>query len=223
MTESAISTPTPGLRARKREATRRAITARARTLTAERGLNGFTVEELCECVDISRRTFFNYFPSKEDALIGHLFDEFPTAAIKEFLTGPESGAERGPHGLTTTLLRDLFRLSCAMVDELNLSREEIKELMAAMHKEPTLMMKILGSAPIREKEFASLIAQREGLPPDDLMAATAGALFGLCSHRASLEFFAADNTRGYPELLLKHLRSAQQLFNYSDLHLEGTP
>ena len=59
-----------GLRERKRAATRTAITAVARSLTAEHGLNGFTVEEVCEAAGISRRTFFNYFQSKEDAIIG---------------------------------------------------------------------------------------------------------------------------------------------------------
>ena len=46
------------------------LTAVSRRLTAERGLNGFTVEELCAEVGISRRTFFNYFPSKDEAVIG---------------------------------------------------------------------------------------------------------------------------------------------------------
>src|SRR6476660_5993038 len=66
-----------GLRERKRAATRAAITAVARSLTAERGLNGYTVEEVCEQAGISRRTFFNYFPAKEDAILGHVDDDLP--------------------------------------------------------------------------------------------------------------------------------------------------
>ncbi|MDD0857104.1 TetR family transcriptional regulator [Arthrobacter alpinus] len=100
MTESAKPQhcQTQGLRARKREATRSAITARARALTAQDGLNGFTIEQLCEDVGVSRRTFFNYFPSKEDAIIGHLLDEFPAGAMAEFLAGaaPDTGVERAP-------------------------------------------------------------------------------------------------------------------------------
>ncbi|WP_449372113.1 TetR/AcrR family transcriptional regulator [Arthrobacter psychrolactophilus] len=56
MTESAKLCQPQGLRARKREATRSAITAAARRLTSQNGLNGFTIEQLCEQVGVSRRT-----------------------------------------------------------------------------------------------------------------------------------------------------------------------
>ena len=45
--------------------TRAALVARARHLTAREGLTGFTIQELCDQVGVSRRTFFNYFPTKE--------------------------------------------------------------------------------------------------------------------------------------------------------------
>lgn len=221
MTESANFCRPQGLRARKREATRSAITARARVLTAEQGLNGFTIEQLCEDVGVSRRTFFNYFPSKEDAIIGHLLDEFPAEAMAAFLAGAE-GAERGPAGVTTTLLEDLFRLTCAMAEQMNFTREHIHQLIAAMKKEPAVMMKMMGSAHEREREFADLIAQREQLAADDPVALMAAALFGTCSQRASKAFFSEDNTAGYPELLAANLRTAQQLFTFSHMTFEGT-
>ena len=76
-----------GLRERKRAATRAAITAVARSLTAERGLSGYTVEEVCERAGISRRTFFNYFPAKEDAILGHVDDDFPEEVVARFMAG----------------------------------------------------------------------------------------------------------------------------------------
>ena len=82
-----------GLRERKRAATRAAITAVARSLTSERGLNGYTVEDVCEQAGISRRTFFNYFPTKEDAILGHVDDEMPEDVFEEFLRGGTAFAD----------------------------------------------------------------------------------------------------------------------------------
>lgn len=63
-----IVCPPEGLRERKRRATRRALQDAALRLVAEHGLEAVTVEDISRVVDVSSRTFFNYFPTKEDAL-----------------------------------------------------------------------------------------------------------------------------------------------------------
>ena len=60
----------PGLRERKRLATRRAILVAAITVVHERGLEAATVDEIARIADVSPRTFFNYFSSKEEAIVG---------------------------------------------------------------------------------------------------------------------------------------------------------
>lgn len=65
-----MSGHTIGLRERKRLATRRAIQLAVLDLTAEKGFERVTVDEVSERADISPRTFFNYFPSKEEAALG---------------------------------------------------------------------------------------------------------------------------------------------------------
>ncbi|OFT34898.1 TetR family transcriptional regulator [Corynebacterium sp. HMSC08A12] len=59
-----------GLRERKRLETRLRIEDEATRLFLDRSFDGVTLEEICEAADISRRTFFNYFSSKEHVAVG---------------------------------------------------------------------------------------------------------------------------------------------------------
>jgi AcrR family transcriptional regulator len=65
-----MTTETLGLRERKRLETRAQLERAAVRLAIEVGLENTTVDAICAAVPVSPRTFFNYFESKEDAILG---------------------------------------------------------------------------------------------------------------------------------------------------------
>lgn len=76
------------LREQKRLKTRLRIEDAATHLVDERGFADVTVEEICEAAGISRRTFFNYFDSKDSAVLGNPSREFSEDQKSYFLETP---------------------------------------------------------------------------------------------------------------------------------------
>lgn len=64
----------PGLRARKKQERRRTIEAAALDLVEEHGFDGTTVDQIAAAADIAPRTFFYYFPTKEDVVLADYSD-----------------------------------------------------------------------------------------------------------------------------------------------------
>lgn len=79
-----------GLRERQRRETLHQLHEAALALALEGGLHAATVDAIAERAGVSRRTFFNYYPSKEDAILGVSAPVVPQEALDAFLAAGDA-------------------------------------------------------------------------------------------------------------------------------------
>jgi AcrR family transcriptional regulator len=181
---TAAGLPTkPGLRERKKQQTRDTIARVALELFAERGYDETTLAEIAEAADVSPRTIFSYFDSKEEIL----FCEAPPelGRLKDTLE------QRPDDSTTIDTLRDLLS-SMAPPDELAKLRKQI------ITGSPELKLKMRARVAELEPILVESFAKDLDTDPDDiralLIAASATAAFTAVHDRLDAEGAGAEVT-----------------------------
>lgn len=80
-------------------ATARAIEVAAVRLASEHGAAALTVDQICAEAGVKQRTFFNHFPTKEDALLGSELPALDEQRVREYLSDPHAPVLTGVIGL----------------------------------------------------------------------------------------------------------------------------
>ncbi|WP_241534787.1 TetR/AcrR family transcriptional regulator [Clavibacter michiganensis] len=205
-----------GLRERRRAETSATLTTLARRLTAEHGLAGFTVEELCEQAGVARRTFFNYFASKEDAVFGRPA-RLDTADLEEAFVaaGPSRGvasrATTSPDATPSDLLADLADLCLQRWARLDTDGTSVKDMHAAFRREPGLLVRALDASIEDEASDVRLVERREGLPEGDLRASVVVQVMAALGRASAREFLAPGNADPIELLLRRRLDALREI------------
>lgn len=185
-----------GLRARKQRETRAAIHRAAVGLALEHSPDAATVAEICDRANVSERTFFNYYPGKEDAFIG-LHDGLPsTAELDEFRSGTSDD-----------LLGDTFQLLLAVFSPSNDGLMLQRRALVTAH--PELLQRQWARLIGVEKRVADVVADRmrasgafEHL--SDIPSA-ARVLVTTCSGVLRLSIREAVDLGSYPTDIERHI------------------
>jgi AcrR family transcriptional regulator len=172
----------PGLRERKKQETRTALSWAVIRLSAERGWRNVTIADAAAAANVSERTFRNYFSSKGEAVTARHFDRMLQVAaglrarpageplwdaITSAVAGPFAGGE--PPGREWT---GAIRL---MLSEMEVQGEFLKATAGVQH------------------ELAAAVAERTGADAEgDLYPALVAAAVGAAITAAMEQWLRAD-------------------------------
>jgi AcrR family transcriptional regulator len=181
---SCLGPQPPGRRERKKQRTREALIDAAFALFAEKGFDATTVEEIADAVDVSSRTFFRYFASKEDVAL--TFQEEQTRAVTEVLA-----ARPADEPIMTALRRTVVEIARACeAGELGFEPGRFECMLTMMNESPALMGGSLEHAQKKQALLTEIIARRMGLDPAIDLRPHVVAAATTCAFQA-----AADATR----------------------------
>jgi AcrR family transcriptional regulator len=153
------STALIGLRERKKLRTRDALVDAAFDLFQRQGFEATTIDEIAEAVELSPRTFFRYFESKEDVALTLLDQQF-SAMYAAF-------AARAAHEPVITALRhavvEVMR-ACEGGTE-GFDAKRFTRAQQLMHDCPAVHARSLELCAARLDELAGHVASRMGVDP----------------------------------------------------------
>ncbi|ATE54609.1 TetR family transcriptional regulator [Actinosynnema pretiosum] len=163
-----------GRRQRKTLRTREALASAAVELVVARGLRAVTVEEIADRADVTRRTFSRYFAGKETAVLDGVRADGDriNAALRARPEGEDP----------VTAYRAAVRDWLDDEDEPAWHRRPgVRDLLRLTEREPTLFGAHHHLRALAEAESVRVLAERMGVPEDDLrpavvVGAGAGAL-----------------------------------------------
>lgn len=160
-----VTTPPPGLRERKKQATREALRAAALRLAMEHGPDRVRVEDIAEAAGVSPRTYNNYFASREQAIVSAVTADREARIAAAVAARPEE-------------VRLAEAVTEAVVEQYTDAGEGGHEALLFITTRPALRHAFLDSTAGIEPPLTAVIAERlgdTGAPTARVLAASVAA------------------------------------------------
>jgi len=195
------------LREQHAHATRERILVEATALFIQHGFNATTVDEIAERAEVSPRTFFRYFATKE-ALLFHDFED-RVASIREGIV--QRPTEEDP-------ARSLVAVLVAMIADLDQSPQQRALMVRLIAERPALMAyqrSVLSDT--AEPLIAAALAERAGRPSDDLGLRAMVAAVTACFDLALRAWIEQDARPPFEPIFLQVLDGCFRSFPHFDV------
>lgn len=181
MSQLTIETSTAALpggrRERHKQRTRDALIHGALALFEDKGYDHTAVREIADAADVSERTFFRYFASKEDLVMSFIRDEAQVFA--------RALAERPGEEDPFTALRRAYGQSLNRFGD-------TPRLLGLVDSTPALQAAHLRQVHVHGEELVKVLAAREGIPPTDPRPQVLAAVFGGLVFLANREWLLGE-------------------------------
>ncbi|MDQ2588744.1 TetR/AcrR family transcriptional regulator [Saccharothrix yanglingensis] len=184
-----------GLRDRKKRLTRYALSRAAVDLVARHGLDHVTVEDISAAADVSPRTFFNYFATKEEAVLAPDPEAGPRIRALVLAQPAELSA--------VAAVREALLAEIAA--EVAVDRESWLRRMRVVQQHPVLLAKVLAGGEAVEREVVAAVAERVGRSEDDTYPLLLGAATGAAFRVAVARWSRTDESAPLHELIAEAL------------------
>jgi AcrR family transcriptional regulator len=178
--------PAPGRRQRKKQLTRDALIQAAIELFVAQGYEHTAVREITDAVDVSERTFFRYFASKEDLVLSFTRDGM--AAFAEEL------ACRPPEEEPFTATRAAFLASLRRLASAEGDLPPHLTVMRLIESTPVLLAAQLRFIHDHDEEIIQALAEREGVDPaTDPRPRLLASIIGATTALANRDWLTGEN------------------------------
>jgi len=177
--------PSVPVREQKKERTRRALLAAANRRFQKAGFEATTIDEVCQDIGVSRRTFFRYFPDKESLAFPHRRERLQRF-VELLASAPASESPVG----------GLRRISQIFAKEYMQNRESLLAQQRLIQTAPALLARENEIDRDWEAGMAQAFRARGGSEPESELRARvlAGAAIGVI--RATMRYWFASDGRG---------------------------